>query len=221
MQRSTQLERLDQGISLQDPEKYRSCLRQLGRVGKLLGGDRATLSYMPPDALSFLDVGCGGGHFARLLAAHFPAAEVVGIDIDEEAIAYAKTHPTPRVGYSACSADGLQYEDKSFDVVTSTLTCHHMDDQQLVHFFKEAGRVARKRVVINDLHRSVAAWLLFAVTAPLLFPNRLIYHDGLLSIRRGFVRKDWENLLQEAGFSAEQWSLRWHWAFRWLVILQR
>ena len=43
-----------------------------------------------------LDVGCGGGGFARAIKHYRPDLEVYGVDISKRAIGYAKCHPTVR-----------------------------------------------------------------------------------------------------------------------------
>ena len=40
-----------------------------------------------------MDLGCGQGAAARLIARAFPATRVVGVDIDESSIAAARAHP--------------------------------------------------------------------------------------------------------------------------------
>lgn len=221
MARSTKLELMDHGLTHYSREEYRDCLHQLGRIGRLLGGDRATLQAIPSQAQSFLDVGCGGGDFARLLGARFPNATVVGIDLDAEAIAYAKEHPRCNVRYEHRTESELSEPPNSVDVVTSTLVCHHMTDTLLVSFLRRAFEVARVAVVINDLHRSYLATGLFALLAPVMFRNRLIFHDGLLSIRRAFRRSDWKRYMALAGIAPHSWTLQWCWPFRWVLVLRK
>ena len=52
-------------------KEYEECLYQLDRIGRFLGGDKATFKafdhlFAPPS--SILDVGCGGGLFTMRLA---------------------------------------------------------------------------------------------------------------------------------------------------------
>jgi 2-polyprenyl-3-methyl-5-hydroxy-6-metoxy-1,4-benzoquinol methylase len=107
----------------------------------------------------------------------------------------------------------LEEEDQSFDIVTSTLVCHHLTDEELTLFIQKGKKVAKRMLLCNDLHRHPLAYGLFALVAPLLFPNRLIFHDGLLSIRRAFTRKDLEKLTEELPKA----KISWHWPFRWIV----
>lgn len=192
------------------PKEYEKCLKYLGRIGRLLGAQKATLAeikkYDSPH-FSILDVGCGGGDFAATLAKTFPNAKVVGTDIDEDAIAYAKKKWAAIPNLSFLQKNIFD-ETKTFTVVTMTLVCHHLTDDELKPFLQKAKSIAERAVIINDLERSWIAYLLFALITPLLFPSRLIFHDGLLSIRRSFKKKDWND-----GKAKKVWP------FRWLVTL--
>jgi len=223
-QRSEEKELIDLGPTHYGIGEYHDCMRQLGRVGRLLGGNRATLSAFkqlkqPP--LSILDVGCGGGDTARLLANHYPASKVDGIDFSEEAIHVARNHPDnihyPHLSFSSPKILELNYPPQSYDVVTATLVCHHMTDEQLVDFLQRAIKIAKKAIIINDLHRHPIAYSAYKVIAPLLFNNRLITHDGLISIKRGFIKEEWIKYLTQAGFNRQQWRISWKWAFRWTI----
>ena len=162
---------------------------------------------------SILDVGCGGGDFAAFLAQKFPHVKIIGMDIDAGAIRYAQNKwKVPNLSFVHGYADDLP--DTSFDIVTSTLVCHHLNDDELIAFTQNAHRIAKKMTLFNDLHRHRLAYLLFAAISPLLFPSRLIWHDGLLSIKRSFRKEDWERLLPSAKITR-------HWPFRWIVRIDK
>jgi 2-polyprenyl-3-methyl-5-hydroxy-6-metoxy-1,4-benzoquinol methylase len=208
------------------PKEYEDCLYKLDRIGRFLGGDRATFwafNQLKNKPTSILDVGCGGGLFTLKLAQRHPQGKVVGMDIAPEAIQFANQQlkmavpavdnlefvvsPTPR----------LQYPKDSFDIVTSTLVCHHLTDTEIITFLKDAFKIARQGIILNDLHRHFLATAGFALLAPLFFRNRMVMHDGLLSIKRGFIHRDWIFYLKEAGIPLAKVSLTWHWAYRWIV----
>ncbi|KAF3362721.1 Uncharacterized protein PHSC3_000708 [Chlamydiales bacterium STE3] len=223
MKRSYEKELIDLGPSHYSKEEYEECLTQLARIGRFLGGDRATLQSFKNlrNPQSILDVGCGGGHFTAELARRYPNASLLGIDLSAEAIAYAqKQHGNAKLNnlqFVATTSPQLTYETNQFDVVTTTLVCHHMTDQQLITFLKEAYRVAKHSVIINDLHRHWLAYFSFACIAKPFFPNRLIFQDGLLSIKRGFKKKEWVDYLHAAEIPLKHCHLTWHWAFRWIL----
>lgn len=227
-ERSEEKEWMDSGLQFCTLETYHDCLHQLDRIGRYLGGDRATfkaLERLPQKPRTILDVGCGGGLFTLRLAKRYPDARVVGIDLSEEAIAFAnkqsQEHPEIKnIQFQVSTSPHLDYPPGSFDVITSTLVCHHLNDEEIVRFLKDAHSIASQAVILNDLHRHVAARASFALITPLLFANRMIFHDGLISIKRAFKRKDWMDYLEKANLPKKACSISWQWAFRWIVCIQ-
>ena len=224
--RSLEREIIDIGPDHYTMEEYDDCMSKLDQVGKWLGGDRATFSALqriPSTPESILDVGCGGGFFTTRLATRYPRTQIVGIDLNPHAIEFAQRKlasmrcPPPNVRFETRTQEQLAEPSKSHDVVLSTLVCHHMDDENLIDFISSACRIAKQRVIINDLHRHPLALVLFKLIAPLCFRNRLVQNDGPLSIRRAFTSDDLQNYVQKAGIKASEYSLRWCWAFRWLM----
>ncbi len=226
--RSKELEIMDLGPAHYTMDEYYDCLRKLGILGNLLGSDRATIRAMKalhPTPQSFLDVGCGGGSFACKIARTFNHAQVCGIDIDTCAIQYAQnildtknSSLRDRVRFVHRSKPELSEPEKSFDVVTATLVCHHLSDDQLIDFFIRAGKVARQAIVINDLHRHPLAIFAYKLITPFL-RNRLCVFDGLCSIRRAFTRSELEQYLHAAGYTKAQYVISWRPLFRWIIVV--
>ena len=78
-----------------------------------------------------LDAGCGVGYGSARLAAR--AASVVGIDVSDDAIAYAKAHyGAPNLSFQTMDAAALSFDDASFDAVCSFETVEHVDDAERV-----------------------------------------------------------------------------------------
>ena len=209
---------IDVGPSAYTSDEYRDCLRQLGRIGALPGADRAIVSAIAraaPECRSLLDVGCGGGALANRLACRFPSAQVVGLDADPEAIAIASARFGGRANLRFVCAPLQRADLPRSDVVVASLLCHHFDDEALPGLLVRLASLAKQQVWIGDLHRSAAAYALFACVARLFFRNRLIVHDGLLSIRKGFRRRDWERAMRSAGVSSA--TIKWRFAYRWII----
>jgi len=226
--RSFEKEILDLGPAHYTIDEYNDCMVKLDRIGKWLGGDEATFSAlenMDQTPQSILDVGCGGGLFTIRMAKKYPKARVVGMDINRQAIAFAKQqlatmkNPPNNVVFEWRQEGNLNEPNKSYDVVMSTLVCHHLDDRQIVEFLSKARQVAKQKVIINDLHRHPVALGLFKIVSPLFFRNRLVLADGQLSIRRAFIRHEWEDYIKQMNSEPFKYSISWHWAFRWLVEL--
>lgn len=217
--RSHEKEWIDLGPDYYTEWEYYDCLKKLDRVGKWLGGDLATytaINRLKESPTSILDVGCGGGFFAEKLARRYPQAQVLGIDLNPMAIEFANERPLPaNLRIELRTTEELNEPKKSFDVVCATLMCHHLTDKVLVDFIERAVQIAKKGVIINDLHRHSLAYYLFKGISPLFFRNRLVMHDGPISISRGFIRSEWENVLEKAG--VKNYKISWHPFFRWIV----
>ena len=79
-----------------------------------------------------LDVGCGTGLLLRLLADRLPnrGQELLGIDAAGGMIDVAKAAAEdPRLGFSTGAAEHLPYADEYFDLVISTTSFDHWEDQ--------------------------------------------------------------------------------------------
>jgi SAM-dependent methyltransferase len=101
-----------------------------------------------------LDVGCGAGEDARVLAGLAPGVSVVGVDASGEKIAEAHRAalglPRP-VDFRVGDAYRLDFEPESFDACRSDKVFHHLDDP--ARALGEMRRVARPgaRVVVSDV----------------------------------------------------------------------
>ena len=93
-----------------------------------------------------LDVGCGPGYLARMLAeATGPDGSVVGIDAAPEMIEYASRRAR---GLANClfqpgAAQAIPFADGAFDVVTSSLVMHHLPREERARAAREMLRVLR------------------------------------------------------------------------------
>jgi 2-polyprenyl-3-methyl-5-hydroxy-6-metoxy-1,4-benzoquinol methylase len=225
-QRSQETELMDLGANYYSRDEYKECLKILFKINKLMGFFRNTRQLLKklPVCNSVLDVGCGGGLFVLHLGSYFPEMRLVGVDISADAIEMAsdelrgwrQENPETNVSFELKPA-AETFSPNSYDVVLSTLVCHHLTDSELVEYLPNALSAARVAVVINDLQRHAIAEFLYGIISPILFRNRLITHDGLISIRRGFTRSEWKLLLQKANI--KNYKIQWLFPFRWRVIL--
>jgi SAM-dependent methyltransferase len=114
-------------------------------------------SLLRPEAgASLLDIGCGTGHFTRMFACSVDGT-VVGVDPNEEWLAYARRHRKGSECYVAGRAEALPFADASFDNALSvTALCFiERQDQAL----SEMLRVTRRRIVLGLLNRHSLLYL--------------------------------------------------------------
>ena len=95
------------------------------------------VSFMEPDDVDVLEVGCGDGRITSQLAG-WPAS-YAAVDTDIDKLEEARTR-VPDVAFSECPAEALDFPDDSFDVVLFSMSLHHTDP---VRALAEAHRVLR------------------------------------------------------------------------------
>ena len=87
-----------------------------------------------------LDVACGVGYGTAVLAE--VARSVVGGDIDEDAVSYARTrYNRPNVQFTVLDAESLPFEDATFDTICSFETIEHLARPEAL--VREAARALR------------------------------------------------------------------------------
>jgi malonyl-CoA O-methyltransferase len=93
-----------------------------------------------------LDVGCGKGRFARVLAERYPRASIIGIDLAEAML----RHVPQGVGACAGSMTALPFPADVFDCVYATESLEHAVEIDVA--VAEMCRVVRRggRIVIID-----------------------------------------------------------------------
>lgn len=179
-----------------DPVRLENTYAQFALVNRLVSGWRRLyrtellprLSATAPSTL--LDIGCGGGDVAVLLAT-WAARDgkqllVTAIDPDERAYRFASKRPrTAGVTFRQASSAELVSEGLEFDVVISNHVLHHVPATELQQFLTESASLSRGTVIHNDLRRSMVAYAIFAV-ASLPLMRSFIRQDGLTSIRRSY-----------------------------------
>src|SRR5258708_28306733 len=162
-QRSQEKELLDLGPEYYSHDEYIQCLKKLFHVNKLFGFFQSTVKILKSFSKesTLLDIGCGGGLFILHLNKFFPCMQMLGMDISAAAITDAqqslqiwkKQNPHISVSFQLQEQAQLDMAKNSFDVILATLVCHHLHDQELISFLRQAHLAARKAVIINDLHR--------------------------------------------------------------------
>jgi ubiquinone/menaquinone biosynthesis C-methylase UbiE len=100
--------------------------------------------YTLPSDARIADIGCGSGEITARLAARYPSAQVVGVDILESSIAYARErHATlaPRVHFEQGDAFDLRLTSAGYDLVT----CRHMTQSipEPERALKELARICK------------------------------------------------------------------------------
>jgi len=204
-------------------------MQELNVINTLLGGHSITrdgIDFFLDDAphdkqLTIAEIGCGGGDnlsaIHKFLSKIDRPASLIGIDIKEECIQFAKQHEVTPVTWICSDYRKVTWPEHKPDIIFSSLFCHHFTDEQLVEQLKWLKENTRMGFFINDLHRNAIAYHSIKLITRLFSKSVLVKNDGPLSVKRAFRKADWVRLLQAADI--QHYTIKWKWAFRYLICV--
>ena len=219
MQRKVIAEMLDADEG--NPADIAASLVDLKHINDWFGGTRTTVDLLARVAseakcrqLSVLEVGSGAGDVP--LAAQRALARR-RIELRLTLLDRMWSH-LPANGTAAVSGDALNlpFRDDAFDVVSCSLFAHHFEPDELLLFAREALRVCRRAVLINDLIRSRLHLALVYAGLP-LFRSPITSHDGPASVRRAYTRSEMRTMLE--GLAVRRIEISRHYLYRMGVLL--
>ena len=221
--RSYKLEHIDTGSYT--PEEYEDCIGELQLVNRWMGDSHTIKKTLFKEIeaqslknFSVLDVGAGSGELLRVAArwARQTGRRLsgVGLELNERSAESINEESRRFDEISSVRGNALElpFSDSQFDYVICSLFTHHFVEEQVVQILREMSRVARQRIFVIDLHRHPIAYLLYTTLGKLVLKNRLLRHDGALSILRSFKTYELLELGQRAGLK-DVWVER-HFPFR-------
>ncbi len=206
------------------PHEVASALRSLRFVNRWFGGNRAHRLLLQQAAgarpqLSVLEVAAGRATAlaSAATALHRNGTVVHATLLDRQASHLPADWPPPLPGPQLLTGDALALPlpDTSVDIVSCCLFLHHLDPAQAAAFLREALRVSRVAVLINDLERTRIHYALARAFA-LVDPSRLSRHDGPVSVRQAHSAPELRALLTATG---HRWQLRRRFLYRHAAIL--
>lgn len=195
-------------------EEVRDSLNDVRRVNRYLSGYRVLLQHIRPflerhpegATLDVLDAATGSAdqpiELVRLARRMKRRVRVVALDVNIKMIRYARERAAryPEIRFVQGDARAMPFADGAFDVVINNLSLHHFSEEDAVLLLREFSRLARRGVIVNDLHRSRIAWASIYVLTRLLTQNRLTRYDAPVSVMNAFTPEELCLLAQEAGW---------------------
>ena len=144
--------------------------------------------------LSVLEVAAGDGFVPKELQKRFSQ-----IHLEVTLLDRAPSHLPRNNGMRAVAGDALAlpFQGYAFDIVSSSLFVHHLQPDQVVLFVREALRVCRVAVLINDLVRH-PLHLAVAYAGLPLYRSRLTRNDAPASVRQAYTPEEARRIAQDA-----------------------
>lgn len=226
--RHRQPEIMDQpGLDLQ---QHIQALRGLERINRL---SRSSAILWKPisrlaqelsgQTINVLDLATGAGDIPIAL---FRRAQRAGIglnlaacDRSEQALGHARA----RADQAGANVHFFTWDalsgptEKRYDVVCCSLFLHHLDWDEAVQVLKNMAASARHMVLVNDLRRCSAGWLLAWAGTRLLSRSHVAHVDGPLSVEGAFTIPEVNELAKTAGLAGATVERRWpcRWLLKW------
>jgi 2-polyprenyl-3-methyl-5-hydroxy-6-metoxy-1,4-benzoquinol methylase len=158
-------------------------------------------------SVTIMDVGAGGGDFARWCVAFLKRSgltcRVICVDNDPRAISYLRKTcaPYPQIQIIRGSAYEIDAVNGTIDYIVSSNMMHHFSDERVPGLIAGLFRKAQKGLLINDLERVRLAYFGFWLFAGIFMRTGFTLGDGLLSIRKGFTREELRGHIEKAGLA--------------------
>jgi ubiquinone/menaquinone biosynthesis C-methylase UbiE len=96
----------------------------------------------------------------------------------------------------------LPFREGTFDVVMASLFFHHLSNENCVRVLQQMWRIARRRVLVNDLHRHAVAYASIRLLTALFSKSGMVRHDGPISVLRAFRPAELLDISKTAGVPA-------------------
>jgi 2-polyprenyl-3-methyl-5-hydroxy-6-metoxy-1,4-benzoquinol methylase len=215
-----------------DSAEHAHALRGLARINAWSGSARilwpalaALARQLEPETVRVLDLATGGGDVPLRLWRRARRArlqvELAGCDCSPIAVMHARHHAAAAgapVNFFVHDvlADALP---QGYHVLTSSLFLHHLERLDALKLLQSMRQAAGQLVLVNDLRRSGAAWLLAYAATRVLTRSPVVHVDGPRSVAAAFTCAEAAALAHQAGLGDATVARRW--PFRFLLNWRR
>lgn len=205
-------------FSIQD-ERIGEALAELKVINKFLGGISTTkkglrkfLRNTYDKKIKILDAGSGASDVFEKEKNKFV---LFSLDRNKKICTYLKSNKNINPVFG--NALELPFKRKSFDIVHTSLFLHHLNEEEIKKLLSVFSETAVNGIIINDLRRSILAYLGIKILTMLFSKSDFVKNDGPLSVKKGFTKDDLTKILNKIPFS--RYEIKRTWAFRWLVVI--
>jgi ubiquinone/menaquinone biosynthesis C-methylase UbiE len=153
-----------------------------------------------PDLI--VDVGCTIGHNTLPWKQAFPHADVHGLDVATSCLEYGHARAEAlgvAVHFRQAGCDALPYDDKSVDVIFSSMFLHELPTSMIKAFFAEAHRVLKPGGILINMelppNDAIGAYDAFYLDWDGFYNNEPFYKE--------FRDLSYQRLCTDSGFEAD------------------
>jgi 2-polyprenyl-3-methyl-5-hydroxy-6-metoxy-1,4-benzoquinol methylase len=215
-----------------DEARHRQALRGLARINAVSGTARTLWRpilhlrrSLGGPRLRLLDIATGGGDVPirlwwRAKRAGVPL-DVEACDVSATALQFAEQQAN-RAGAAVrfFRLDALHDPvPDGYDVITSSLFFHHLDEPDVVALLWRLAAAARHLLLVSDLRRSRLGYALTWAGTRLLSRSPVVHYDGPVSATAAFTIGEMAALATQAGLTGVRIDRRW--PFRFLLQWRR
>lgn len=205
-----------------DPRDHAGALAGLARLNRLARSESILWPLVREAGtghgrrVSVLDVATGSGDVPLALAAR---ARRDGIDIALSACDLSPTALDAARGRAARAEVALEtwVQDavtepigRRFDVVTSSLFLHHLDEDKAVAFLRNVSAAAGL-LLVSDLRRDAAGLAVAWGASRVVTRSRVVHVDAVRSVRGAYTVDEVRGLASRAGLVGAQVRACWPW----------
>ncbi len=191
-------------------EDVERSLRDLRRFNSLYGGAgvyRRLLRRMAPhEPHSILDIATGTADTLESLSGFR-----VGVDFKIDHLLYMGQRS--QVRRVVANALRLPFRNGSFEIVTSAHFFHHLGPDENRDMLREALRVARRGVIVNDTRRHSIPYLFVRLLGILRLVGRITRNDAPASILRGYTIEEVRAIARKVGATRREVVRAWPFRF--------
>ena len=188
-------------------------LRDLRRFNSLYGGAsvyRRLLRRVAPAPRSILDIATGTADSIESV----PGFRV-GVDFKIDHLLYMRNGS--QVHRVVADALRLPFRENAFDVVTSAHFFHHLTPDENRRMLRDALRIGRRCVIVNDTLRHYIPYLFVRLLGLLRLVGPITRNDAPASVLRGYTIDEVRAIAKDAG--AARFDVVRVWPFRFGLLL--
>jgi hypothetical protein len=210
-------------FTIQD-ERIDTALRELRLINYFLGGNNGSkrgitklVSGIQDRKIYLLDAGAGSSDVLDDLKKKHKNVQVISLDKNRRVCNFIRKNSNLKPVVVCADAFNLPFKEKSVDIVHASLFLHHFENKSLLRLLLGFNLVSKRGLVINDLRRSLRAYLGIKILISLFSQSDLVKNDAPMSVRKGFSKTELIDLLMKA--KLQKFEISRKWAFRWIVTV--